>query len=145
MADPHHIASVADLDALAAANKYLILDFWAEWCPPCKAIAPLFAKLSAELALPGAVAFGKVDVDEAPDVAAKFGVTAMPTFIVLTDGEAKGVRVGAGAAVAGGGVVTGDEGEVRLIRGADPRNLVALAHEVVRLAKEEGVGAAAAE
>lgn len=137
MAEPLHITSLADLDAATSANKYLILDFTAVWCPPCKAIAPLFGKLAAAHTVPGALAFGKVDVDEAADVAAKFGVSAMPTFLVLTDGEAAGVD--APASVAGGGVVRSSEeggGKVTMIRGADPRGLVGVVEAVAALAKE---------
>lgn len=143
MADPTPIATLSDLDALTSANKTVVLDFWAEWCPPCKAIAPLYGKLAREYAVPGKLAFGKVDVDSAPEVAQRFGVSAMPTFLFLVDGQASGVDVG-GKAPGGGGVVfaegEGVEGRVRMIRGADPRNLVAVVAELGRLAKEEEKG-----
>ncbi|KAL2131087.1 hypothetical protein VTI74DRAFT_5561 [Chaetomium olivicolor] len=144
MAEPTLIPSLSALDALTSTHKYLILDFTAQWCPPCKAIAPLFGKLAREFSVPNVLGFGKVDVDEAPDVASKFGVTAMPTFVFLVDGEAKGVDVSKGQGIGGGGVVLLNEeghGEgkkvVGMIRGADARNLVAVVAEVGRLAKEE--------
>ncbi|KAK4239572.1 hypothetical protein C8A03DRAFT_32334 [Achaetomium macrosporum] len=131
-----HITSLESLSSLTSTHKYLILDFTAVWCPPCKAIAPLFGKLAKEFAVPNVLAFAKVDVDEVPDVASKFGVTAMPTFVFLVDGEAKGVPVEAVAA--GGSVSKDDQGRVVQIRGADARNLVSVVQEVGRLAKEEG-------
>ncbi|KAK3301700.1 thioredoxin-like protein [Chaetomium strumarium] len=137
--DPiHHITSLSSLAPLSSTHKYLILDFTAQWCPPCKAIAPLFSRLAKESAVPNVLAFAKVDVDEAPDVAQKFGVTAMPTFLFLVDGEPKGVPVEAVAAVPS--VSKDDEGRVVQIRGADPRSLVAVVQEVARLAKEEAEG-----
>jgi thioredoxin 1 len=134
-AEPTHITTLDDLKTLSSTHKYLILDFWAEWCPPCKAIAPLFSKLAAEHTLPSLLAFAKVDVDAAPDVAAEFGVSAMPTFLFFVDGEPSGIDVG-GAVMTGGGVVNG-EGGLTMIRGADPRNLVAAVVEVAKIAKKE--------
>ncbi|KAK4119663.1 thioredoxin-like protein [Parathielavia appendiculata] len=133
---PAPLLTLSDLDTLTSSNKYLILDFWAEWCPPCKAIAPLFTKLAAAHTIPNKLAFAKVDVDAAPDIAAKFGVTAMPTFLFLVDGEAKGIDVGAG--VTGGGVVSPEKADgLVMIRGADPRNLVGAVEAIAALAKKE--------
>ncbi|KAK3898592.1 thioredoxin-like protein [Staphylotrichum tortipilum] len=135
--DPAYLPNLAALDALTAANKYVILDFTAVWCPPCKAIAPLFSKLAGQHARPGALAFAKVDVDDATDIAEKFGVTAMPTFLVLVDGEVSGID--APATVTGGGVVRAAEaegGKVMMIRGADPRGLVGVVEAVGGLAKD---------
>ena len=135
--EPHHIPSLAALTELAATHKYLILDFTAQWCPPCKAIAPLFAKLAAQHTIPNKLAFCKVDVDEAADVASKYAVTAMPTFLVLVDGEAVGVEVP--ATVTGGGVVRAQDGENKVVqvRGADPRGLLGVVEAVAGLARAE--------
>ena len=133
---PAYLPNLAALDELTAAHKYVVLDFTAAWCPPCKAIAPLFSKLAAQHAVPGALAFAKVDVDDAADVAEKFSVTAMPTFLVLVDGEVSGID--APATVAGGGVVRANDAEgskVMMIRGADPRGLVGVIEAVGGLAK----------
>jgi thioredoxin 1 len=134
-AEPAHINSKEDLQTLTKANKYLILDFWAEWCPPCKAIGPLFNKLAGEYTIPGKVAFAKVDVDAVPEVAAQFGVSAMPTFLFLVDGEPGPINVG--GAVSGGGAVTSEAGELVMIRGADPKNLVGAAKAIAEIAKKE--------
>ena len=61
----------------AAEKRVICIDAYANWCPPCRAAAPVFARLSEEYL---AVTFAKVNVDEAGDVAAALGVTAMPTF-----------------------------------------------------------------
>lgn len=64
--------------------KAIIIDFTATWCGPCKMIGPIFEKLAGEYA---GVTFVKVDVDDAEDVAAQCGISAMPTFQVYRDGK----------------------------------------------------------
>ena len=61
----------------------VVVEFGAEWCPPCKALLPLFEELAAFYA--GAAAFGKVDCDASPELASAFGVMSMPTVIVFKD------------------------------------------------------------
>ncbi|ORY74282.1 thioredoxin-like protein 1-like protein [Leucosporidium creatinivorum] len=75
------IDSMAALNRVSSPRSVSIIDFHAVWCGPCKAIAPVFAKLATTYA--GRVQFLKVDVDQAKDVAAHFSVSAMPTFTVL--------------------------------------------------------------
>ncbi|CAI2343864.1 unnamed protein product [Caenorhabditis sp. 36 PRJEB53466] len=65
-------------------EKVIILDFFATWCGPCKAIAPLYKELAAEHK---GVIFCKVDVDEADDLASKYDVKLMPTFVFTKNGE----------------------------------------------------------
>ena len=62
-----------------------VLDFWAEWCGPCRMISPIIEKLSTEY--DGKALIGKVNVDHNPDVAMKFGVRSIPTIVILKDGE----------------------------------------------------------
>lgn len=71
-------------DAALNGNKLVVIDFTASWCGPCRAIAPIYEALSEEIA---GVVFLKVDVDENPETAAKFSVSAMPTFVFLKGGE----------------------------------------------------------
>lgn len=73
-------------------NGVAVLDFWAEWCGPCKMLAPVFE--SVALKLGDKVAFCKVNVDEANDIAGAFGISAIPTVIVLKDGEEIARNVG---------------------------------------------------
>jgi len=62
-----------------------LLDFYAEWCPPCKIMEPIFAELEREFA--GRVEFKKINVDKNPDEAAKFKVMSIPTFVIVKDGQ----------------------------------------------------------
>jgi thioredoxin 1 len=71
-----HITSPAHLSTLSSSNTYLILDFYADWCGPCKAIAPVFEQLASANASTGKLAFGKVDVDAQQAIARQYGVSA---------------------------------------------------------------------
>ncbi len=70
-----------------------LLDFSAEWCPPCKMMAPIFAELEKEFE--GRVEFKKIDVDKDQAQAAKFGIMSIPTFVVLKDGQEVSRKIGA--------------------------------------------------
>lgn len=82
-----HPTSLAQLEEVFAANTYVVVDFFATWCPPCKAIAPVYEKLADKHGAAGSFAFAKVNVEEATDAAQKFNVTAMPTFLFFKDGK----------------------------------------------------------
>jgi thioredoxin 1 len=69
---------------IKANGNLVVIDHWAAWCGPCKMIAPLFSELSEQI---DDVVFVKVDVDENPDTAAKYSVSAMPTFVFVKNGE----------------------------------------------------------
>ena len=62
-----------------------VIDFWAEWCGPCRMIAPIIEKLSDEYKDKALI--GKVDVDNNPEVAFKYGIRSIPTILILKDGE----------------------------------------------------------
>lgn len=79
-----------------SSDQVVVVDFFATWCGPCKAIAPEIIKMSNEEKYQN-VSFVKIDVDEAPDVAQEVGVRAMPTFKIYKNGEAKDEVVGADA------------------------------------------------
>lgn len=80
------------LDKIFGSEDAVVLDAWAEWCPPCKAIAPKVEEFSAQY--PQAK-FYKVDVDKVPDVAQELGIRAMPTILYFNKGEKISEVVGA--------------------------------------------------
>ncbi|MCL6709615.1 thioredoxin [Pseudomonas sp. R2.Fl] len=71
----------------------VIVDFWAEWCGPCKMIAPSLEEISQEMA--GKVKIAKLNIDENPELAAKFGVRSIPTLAMFKGGEVADIKVGA--------------------------------------------------
>lgn len=75
------------------ADVPVVVDFWAEWCGPCKAIGPSLEEISDEM--DGKVKITKVNLDENPDLAATYGVRSIPTLIMFKDGEPASMAVGA--------------------------------------------------
>jgi thioredoxin 1 len=71
----------------------VLVDFSAEWCPPCRAVEPIVEQLAEDLA--GQLVVTRVDVDASPETAARYRVMSMPTFVVLVDGEERARLVGA--------------------------------------------------
>ncbi|KAK0724322.1 thioredoxin [Lasiosphaeris hirsuta] len=120
----HKITNPAELDALLSSTKHVVVDFYADWCPPCRVIAPVFSELADEHARDKYLAFAKVNVDHVSDVAGRYRVSAMPTFLAFTDGVLKGVEV---EGLKGrGSVVVSADGLVERVRGADKVALVAV-------------------
>jgi thioredoxin 1 len=79
-------------DVLQASTPVLV-DFWAEWCGPCKQIAPALDQISEELA--GAVTIAKVNIEESPTVPSRYGVRGIPTLMLFRDGQMASMKVGA--------------------------------------------------
>lgn len=81
-----------EADVLKSSQPVLV-DFWAEWCGPCKMIAPILKDIADELS--DKIKIVKVDVDANTDTPAKYGVRGIPTLIIFKDGEAAATKVGA--------------------------------------------------
>ena len=74
------------------AKGTVLVDFWATWCGPCRMLAPTIELLAEEME--GIAKVGKVNVDEQPGLAARFGISSIPTLIVFEDGKVKNTSVG---------------------------------------------------
>ncbi len=83
----------ANFDEILQSDKPVLVDFWAEWCGPCKMIGPVVEELAGEY--DGKAVIGKLNVDENPQVAAKFGIRSIPTLLVFKNGEIVDKQVGA--------------------------------------------------
>jgi thioredoxin 1 len=80
-------------ETIAGSTEPVLVDFWAEWCGPCKAIAPILDEIASEKA--GKLSIAKLNVDENPTTALRFGVQSIPTLILFKDGKAQKRLVGA--------------------------------------------------
>lgn len=80
------VGSLTELSQVFADNTYVVVDFFATWCPPCKTIAPHFEKFAAQHGVEGHLAFIKVNVEEAEDIARTYRISSMPTFMFFKNG-----------------------------------------------------------
>lgn len=119
---PTEVTESLHFRTLLSGHSYLIADFYATWCPPCKQIAPIYNQLSIAHAAEGKFAFVKVNVDEAREIAAQYGIQAMPTFLLFKNGK-----------------------QIEEIKGADPRKLKSAIESATADLKSTGSAAPKAE
>ena len=80
-------------DEVLKSSTPVVVDFWAEWCGPCKQISPALEEIATELN--GKVKIAKINIDENPSTPGKYAVRAIPTLILFKDGEQASIQVGA--------------------------------------------------
>lgn len=88
-----HVTDASFDDDIVKAGRPVLLDFWAEWCGPCKAIAPMLNEIATEYQDKLIVA--KLDIDENPKTPQRFNVRGIPTLILFKNGQVEGQKVGA--------------------------------------------------
>lgn len=93
MADSAITLTEQNFEAETKKPGVVMVDFWAEWCAPCRAIAPTLDELVRESG--GAIGLAKVNVDEQPGLAARYGIRSIPTILFMKGGEVKETIIGA--------------------------------------------------
>lgn len=114
-----HVATLSDFESLLKTNMYVVADFYADWCGPCKTIAPMYEGFAKASSIPGYLAFAKVNTDTNQDTARAYNISAMPTFMFFKNGKQVGVN-----------------GQP-MIRGADARSLKAAVDKLSGLARDK--------
>ena len=88
-----HVTESNFEEEVVNSNVPVLVDFWAEWCGPCKMIAPILDEIAKEYG--EKLKICKIDVDSNPEIAPKFGIRGIPTLIMFKDGNAESTKVGA--------------------------------------------------
>ena len=89
----HHVTDDTFEPEVLQADKPVLVDYWAEWCGPCKMIAPILDEVSKDY--DGRLKIAKMNVDENREVPAKFGIRGIPTLMLFKDGQLAATKVGA--------------------------------------------------
>jgi thioredoxin 1 len=93
MSDAVHVSDASFETEVLKSSEPVLVDFHAQWCGPCKAMAPALDAVAAEMK--GKVKIAKIDVDENPEITQKYHIQAMPTLMIFKDGKIAAQRVGA--------------------------------------------------
>ncbi|MEO8308468.1 MAG: thioredoxin [Pseudomonadota bacterium] len=87
-----HTSDISFVDDVLESDKPVLVDFWADWCGPCRAIGPILEDVAAERQ--DSLRVVKVNIDQSPDLARQFGVRSIPTLMLFQDGKVRSQRVG---------------------------------------------------
>jgi thioredoxin 1 len=93
MSAPLKVSDASFQNDVLNSKKPVVVDFWAEWCGPCRMIAPALEELAGELE--GKVTVVKINIDENPGVPTKYGVRGVPTLMIFSQGQVAATKVGA--------------------------------------------------
>ncbi|MFH1815207.1 MAG: thioredoxin TrxA [Pseudomonadota bacterium] len=89
----HHVTDASFETEVVKADLPVLVDYWAEWCGPCKMIAPILDEVARDYA--GKLRVAKVNIDENQDTPARFGIRGIPTLMLFKDGNVEATKVGA--------------------------------------------------